>query len=65
MEPTTGRRYSRPLDRSLDAYKAWIRRMVAALGGSGEDTMTEAEWEEAWREFWADDGEAGKQGQAG
>jgi hypothetical protein len=57
MEPQPGRRYSRPLDRSLEAYKAWIRRMVAAVGGSGESTMTDAQWEAAWREFWSDGGD--------
>jgi hypothetical protein len=28
--------------------------MVAAVGGSGESAMTDAEWEAAWREFWSD-----------
>jgi len=54
MEPTSKRHYSRPMDRSLAAYKAWIQRMMAAVGGSSEDGMTEAEWEAAWREFWSD-----------
>lgn len=58
MDTTTDRHYSRPLDRSLAAYKAWIRRMVAAMGGSGQSTMTEAEWEAAWREFWANENQA-------
>ena len=50
---TTNRTYSRPLDRSLEAYKGWIKNMVARLGGSGDD-MTEEEWIEMHREFWSD-----------
>jgi len=57
---TESRTFTRPLDRSLEAYKAWIRRMVAAMGGGGERTMTDAEWEAAWREFWSDAPEEGK-----
>ncbi len=52
MEPQPSRHYSRPIDRSLEAYKAWIRSMVTALGGQDDD-MTDAEWEAAWREFWS------------
>jgi hypothetical protein len=57
----TDRAYTRPIDRSLEAYKAWIQKMVIRLGGSGGD-MTEEQWIEAHREFWADAGEpvAGK-----
>lgn len=57
----TDRAYTRPIDRSLEAYKAWIQNMVIRLGGSGGD-MTEEQWIEAHREFWSDAGEpvAGK-----
>lgn len=58
---TTERAYTRPLDRSLEAYKAWITRMVVRLGGSDGDDMTDAEWEAAWREFWSDAPEEGKE----
>lgn len=53
---SANRTYTRPLDRSLEAYKAWIQNMVIRLGGSGGD-MTDAEWEAAWREFWSDTGD--------
>lgn len=53
---TANRAYTRPLDRNLEAYKAWIQNMVIRLGGSGGD-MTEEEWIEAHREFWSDAGE--------
>jgi hypothetical protein len=49
----TDRAYTRPIDRSLEAYKAWIANMVIRLGGSGGD-MTEEQWIEAHREFWSD-----------
>ncbi len=42
--------FSRPADRSLEAYKFWIRSVTAQLGGM--DDMTDAEWEAGWREFW-------------
>ena len=50
--PTVG--FSRPADRSLAAYKAWMLGVLARLGGT--DDMTEAQWEAGWREFWADAG---------
>jgi hypothetical protein len=49
----TDRAYTRPIDRSLEAYKAWIENMFIRLGGSGDD-MTEEQWIEAHREFWSD-----------
>jgi hypothetical protein len=52
----TGRTFTRPIDRSLEAYKAWIQNMVVRLGGSGGD-MTEEQWIEAHREFWSDSDE--------
>lgn len=44
---------SRPVDRSLAAYKDWITSTVAELIGNTDDDMTEAEWKAAWQEFWA------------
>ncbi len=44
---------ARPADRSLEAYKAWIQRMVRAMGGP-TGTTTDAEWAEMHAEFWAD-----------
>lgn len=52
----TGRTFTRPIDRSLEAYKAWIQNIVIRLGGSSGD-MTEEEWIEAHHEFWSDAGE--------
>lgn len=43
---------SQPANASLEAYKAWIRALVAKLGGS--DDLAEEEWERGWREFWSD-----------
>lgn len=43
---------ARPADRSLEAYKAWIQKMVRAMGGPTGDT-TDEEWAELHAEFWA------------
>jgi hypothetical protein len=51
-QPT--RRYARPIDRSLEAYKAWIQNMVRAMGGP-TGTTTDEEWVEMHAEFWADE----------
>ena len=46
----------RPKDRSLKAYKAFVRDFGKALVGDGfEDDMSEAEWREGWQAFWADE----------
>jgi hypothetical protein len=45
--------FSRPGDRSLHAYKEWIRGMVAALDGM-DDIATEEEWIAHWKGFWGD-----------
>jgi uncharacterized protein YaaR (DUF327 family) len=44
---------SRPKDKSLEAYKAWIKEFVKSLGGSSEDDMTEEQWVEGWKKFWS------------
>lgn len=43
---------ARPADRSLEAYKTWIQRMVGAMGGP-TGTATDEEWAELHAEFWA------------
>lgn len=56
--PTKPHRFfSRPVDRSLAAYKDWIWGMYAALMTQAglpveEDDMTEEEWVSSWRHFW-------------
>jgi hypothetical protein len=45
---------SRPADKSLAAYKRWIRGMTGALGGDESDDMTEEKWQESWKKFWSD-----------
>ncbi len=49
--------FSRPADRSLTAYKEWIRGMYEALVTQAglpveEGAMTEAEWVSSWKDFW-------------
>jgi hypothetical protein len=57
MEPTRHseprRFYGRPADRSLPAYKDFILGMTLALNPAAKDELTEAQWREAWEEFWA------------
>jgi hypothetical protein len=45
--------YSRPADRSLQAYKDWILGMTLALNPDAKDEITEDEWHRAWQKFWA------------
>ena len=55
-ELTTNKRrlaLAQPADRSPEAYKAWIQRMVGAMGGPTGDT-TDEEWAEMHAEFWSD-----------
>jgi hypothetical protein len=53
---------SRPKDKSLKSYKAWIMSLTAELSGKPEkDDMTQKEWIKLWKEFW---GKSGK-GEAG
>ena len=40
-------------DRSLQAYKDWIKGMVASINPNAENTMTEEQWVESWKEFWS------------
>ncbi len=40
-----------PVNRSLEAYKTWIRSIVEE--GGGVDNMTDAQWEASWRQFWS------------
>ena len=45
----------RPSDRSLAAYKNWIKAVTAGVGGSTVDDPakdSETAWERDWREFW-------------
>lgn len=61
MEPINNaeprRFYSRPVDRSLQAYKDFIRGMTLALNPDAKDELTEDEWRKAWQEFWAGAGQ--------
>ncbi len=49
----TGKRplfFSRPADKSLQAFKDWFRDVCAQLQATG--SVSDAEVEAAWREFW-------------
>lgn len=56
--------YFRPADESFAAYKDWITGITLALGGSLDGEITEKEWHEAWRRFWASADPAASSGRA-
>jgi hypothetical protein len=43
---------SRPKDKSLEAYKAWITELVSRLTTNNEIQLTEQEWIAHWKEYW-------------
>lgn len=49
-------------DRSLQAYKTMIRRMTLALNPDAKETLTEKQWVEGWKKFWAKADEKKKAG---
>lgn len=50
---TSARIYARPVDRSLEAYKAFILAILCTVNPSASDDKSEEWWAEAWQEFWA------------
>ncbi len=51
--------FSRPKDKSLEAYKAWIKELAFRMSGKNDDSMTEEKWVERWKEFWGEKPEKG------
>jgi hypothetical protein len=45
----------RPADKSLAAFKRWIKQMTGALGSSDDGSMTEKDWREACKKSWSDE----------
>jgi hypothetical protein len=43
---------ARPTDRSLEAYKVWIRELAQKLQSNGEVKWAEDEWIANWKKFW-------------
>ena len=43
--------FSRPKDKSLEAFKAWILEMYEHLTGKREDNTTEEQWIALWKAF--------------
>ena len=41
---------SRPKDKSLEAFKAWIKEINKKFGG--KETLTDAQYEAGWKKFW-------------
>lgn len=51
--------YSRPTDKSLQAFKDWMENMVKRLNPNAqEDTLTEEEWIQNWKKFWGEEVDA-------
>jgi hypothetical protein len=44
---------SRPKDKSLEAYKAWIKELTFKLTGKNDDPMTDEMWITRWENFWS------------
>jgi hypothetical protein len=46
--------FSRPKDKSLQAYKAWIQNMLKRINPDANDnSMSEEKWIENWQQFWS------------
>ena len=44
---------TRPKDKSLEAYKIWIRELMRQFTTSDAAIqLTEGEWRENWQEYW-------------
>lgn len=43
---------SRPMNKSLGAYKAWMRKLAQQVQKDGEVKWTEEEWIANWKKFW-------------
>ena len=45
--------FSRPKDKSVEAYKAWIMEIAERLTTEkNKIQLTEAEWRLHWKEYW-------------
>lgn len=44
----------RPANRSLEAYKAWMRELAKKLSKHSEVKWIEEEWIANWKRFWKD-----------
>ena len=46
---------SRPKDRSVEAYKAWMMEIAIRLTTEPKAIkLTQAEWVASWKEFWTE-----------
>jgi hypothetical protein len=47
--------FSRPKDKSVEAYKAWIMEIAERLTTEkNKIQLTEAEWRLHWKEYWTE-----------
>lgn len=42
----------RPKDKSLEAYRAWMKGIASQLAREAEIGWTEEQWIEKWKDFW-------------
>jgi hypothetical protein len=42
----------RPKDKSLEAYKNWLKGIASQLATDAEVQWTEEQWTEKWKKFW-------------
>ena len=45
--------FSKPKDKSLQAYKDWIMGVTLQFNPNAKDTKSEEEWIESWKKFWS------------
>lgn len=46
--------YSRPRDKSLQAFKDWVNGFAGRLFPGVMDSLTEKEWDKNWKKFWSE-----------
>jgi hypothetical protein len=42
----------RPKDKSLEAYRAWMKGIASQLAPEAEIEWTEEQWKEKWTNYW-------------
>jgi len=43
--------FSRPRDKSLEAYKKFVQGITRAINPDAKSTMTDEQWVAAWKKF--------------
>ena len=46
--------FSRPAEKSLQAYKDFIQGITRRVNPNAKSDMTEEDWVKGWQEFWSE-----------